>query len=159
MGAGILPICFNDGVLLLLLGKESYEKKWSDFGGSKEKGERPIATAIREGCEELNGMLGREKDINNLIAHHLYAKVEHEGYTTYMVEVPYDPLLPYYFNNNYKLMESKFPDLIGKDGMFEKCEIRWFTLNQFRRSRKNMRPFYKKIASKIIETNSESIFR
>jgi hypothetical protein len=35
-------------IMLLLLGKEGYEKTWSDFGGGKEKGERPIATAIRE---------------------------------------------------------------------------------------------------------------
>lgn len=155
MGAGILPISFNNGVMLLLLGKEGYEKKWSDFGGGKEKNETPIATAIREGCEELNGMLGCEKEISNLVKNHLHAKVEHEGYTTYMVEIPYDPLLPYYFNSNYKLMESKFPQLIGKSGMFEKCEIKWFTINQFSRSRKNMRPFYKKIANKIIENNDK----
>ena len=39
MGAGILPVCFKSGVMLLLLGKEGYEKKWSDFGGGKEKKE------------------------------------------------------------------------------------------------------------------------
>ncbi|MAH19870.1 MAG: hypothetical protein CMB96_00225 [Flavobacteriaceae bacterium] len=151
MGAGILPVCFKSGVMLLLLGKEGYEKKWSDFGGGKEKKERPIATAIREGCEELNGMLGCEKDMRNLIKNHLYDKIEYEGYTTYLVEVPYDPLLPYYFNNNYKLMKERFPHLIEKNGMFEKCEIKWFTMNQFKRNRKNMRPFYKKVADKIIQ--------
>ena len=150
MGAGILPVCFKSGVMLLLLGKEGHEKKWSDFGGGKEKQERPIATAIREGCEELNGMLGCEKDMRNLINNHLYDKIEYEGYTTYLVEVPYDPLLPYYFNNNHKLMVDRFPHLIGKDGMFEKSEIKWFNMNQFKRNRRNMRPFYKKIASKII---------
>lgn len=153
MGAGILPICFNGGAMMLLLGREGYEKKWSDFGGGKERGERAISTAIREGCEELNGMLGCEQDLAKLIANHLYSKVEYDGYTTYMVEVPYDPLLPYYFNNNYKLMQERFPHLIGKDGMFEKSEIKWFTVKQFRSNRKNMRAFYKKVAGKILEVH------
>jgi hypothetical protein len=100
-------------------------------------------------------MLGCEKDMRNLIANHLFAEVEYEGYTTYMVEVPYDPLLPYYINNNYKLMETKFPHLIGKNGMFEKCEIKWFTMNQFKRGRKTMRPLYKKVASKLIDTHGK----
>uniref|UniRef100_A0A6C0LIP9 Nudix hydrolase domain-containing protein n=1 Tax=viral metagenome TaxID=1070528 RepID=A0A6C0LIP9_9ZZZZ len=151
MGAGVLPICFKNGAILFLLGKEGYDKKWSDFGGGKEKKETPIDTAVREGCEELNGMLGSENDMRALISSHLHDKIEVDGYTTYIVEIPYDPLFPYYFNNNYKLMESKFPHLIGKKGMFEKSEIKWFTMNQFKRNKKHIRPFYKKIANKIID--------
>ena len=62
MGAGILPVALYRGCIYLLLGQERNDLLWSDFGGSTEiknnTREYPFITAIREGGEELNGILG-----------------------------------------------------------------------------------------------------
>ena len=61
MGAGILPVALHHDKIFFLFGKENKNADtpgWSDFGGGKEKGERPLTTAIREGYEELSGFLG-----------------------------------------------------------------------------------------------------
>ena len=52
MGAGILPISIQKGVIFFLMGQERKDNLWSDFGGSVCKGEKIIQTAIREGTEE-----------------------------------------------------------------------------------------------------------
>ena len=71
MGAGILPVSLYRGCIYLLLGQERKGDLWSDFGGSSEfinnKKERPFATAIREGGEELNGILGINKQLELLV--------------------------------------------------------------------------------------------
>ena len=153
MGAGILPVCKYNGIILFLFGKEGQSRgnQWSDFGGSREDKETPYHTACREGAEELNGFLGSKTEMAALIKNHSFDKIVVDKYTTYMVEVPYDPLLPYYFESNYKLMQQKFPELIGKNGMFEKSKIKWFTVNDIRKARKQFRPFYRATIDKIIE--------
>lgn len=152
MGAGILPICFNNGMILFLFGKEGMNRgnQWSDFGGSTEKKETPYQTACREGSEELSGFLGSKKEMGSLIRNHLYDKITINKYTTYMVEIPYDPLLPYYFESSYNLMKEKYPNLIGKNGMFEKSKLKWFTLQEIKSARKQFRPFYRNIIDAII---------
>ncbi len=57
MGGGILPVAFHKGKIYFLFSREYSKSKtkrglWSDFGGSKEKGETLLETAIREGFEE-----------------------------------------------------------------------------------------------------------
>ena len=39
MGAGILPITIepNKQEIMVILGRERYDKKWSDFGGKSKK--------------------------------------------------------------------------------------------------------------------------
>ena len=77
MGAGILPISFKDGKIYFLFSREAGDKKfrdtgkWSDFGGSKEKNETYEQTAIREGWEESNGILGNKKAISSLLHNNL----------------------------------------------------------------------------------------
>ena len=62
MGAGILPVSLHKNNLYFLFGLEENEKKWGDFGGSKEDNESKMETAVREGYEELNGFLGNKTD-------------------------------------------------------------------------------------------------
>ena len=152
MGAGILPVCKVNGVILFLFGKEGYGRgnQWSDFGGSREGSESQYQTACREGAEELNGFLGGKKEVGALIRNHQMDRIDIDKYTTYLVEVPYDPLLPYYFENNYNLMKTSLPDKVGKDGMFEKSKIKWFSYAELRRSRKQFRPFYRKTIDEIL---------
>ena len=47
MGAGILPVCKYNGLLLFLFGKEGLSRgnQWSDFGGSRDGRETPYQTA------------------------------------------------------------------------------------------------------------------
>ena len=42
--------------------------------------------------------------------------------------------LPFYFESNYNLMQQKFPELIGQNGMFEKSKIKWFTVDDMKKS-------------------------
>ena len=49
MGAGIVPVAIFNGSLFFLFGKECYDNKWGEFGGSSEKNEAKFSTAIREG--------------------------------------------------------------------------------------------------------------
>ena len=67
MGAGILPCAKVRGNLFFLFGKETTDGKWSDFGGSPEKNETIFQTAIREGTEELNGFLGNEDELEDIV--------------------------------------------------------------------------------------------
>ena len=62
MGGGALPIALNkkNKKVYFLFGKENeYLNKdspgFSDFGGGEKAGESALDTALREGCEELNG--------------------------------------------------------------------------------------------------------
>ena len=79
MGAGILPVTVYKNKIYFLYGRESveaskkYDKgKWSDFGGSREKGESARKTAEREGWEETAGILGNKQDIKNLIKNNIH---------------------------------------------------------------------------------------
>ena len=60
-GAGILPYCWKDGTLWILLHKTLQGKKegtFVDFGGWKEPNESdPLQTAAREFSEETGGLL------------------------------------------------------------------------------------------------------
>lgn len=52
--AGILPIAIKNGVVHLLLGKETTSGRWSTFSGKQEEGEDFMATALREFHEETS---------------------------------------------------------------------------------------------------------
>jgi len=151
MGAGILPVCSVNGKIYFLMGKEGDSNEWSDFGGGKERKETPFQTALREGVEELNGFLGIQVDMSKLMRSHRFDTIKHQTFTTYMVEIPYDPMLPYYFNSNYKFMKQRLPHLIGKNGLFEKSEIRWVDVNELRKLRRYARPFYKGVIDDILK--------
>ena len=67
VAASILPITIYRNKLLFLFGKENElensAKGWSDFGGRVNNNESIFQGAIREGCEELTGFLGNEKEL------------------------------------------------------------------------------------------------
>ena len=74
MGGGILPVAMHKNQLFFLFGKENSSADtpgWSDFGGGKEGGERPITTAVREGYEELSGFLGSKSQVNTQVKNNL----------------------------------------------------------------------------------------
>ena len=151
MGGGLLPVTIHEGKLLFLLGREHDEKKWSDFGGGREGRESHFDTALREGCEELNGFFGCKTHLKNTVKRNMVLEVSKNGFTSFIFYVPYDPYLPGYFENNFKLMRQRFPTQIGKKGMFEKDKISWFTTHGARKNMKNVRPFYRGVLSEVLK--------
>lgn len=169
MGAGVLPLALYKGTLFLLLGQERHNNLWSDFGGSTIKGEKPFKTAIREGCEELNGLLGDENELEEQVTNNLIASISCDRYTSYIYKTSYDKKLPNYFANINRFAEIHLKDAIEiKDnGLFEKKQIQWIPLSQLRStsstkasetSNIQLREHYKPILKSILK-NEEFIMR
>jgi len=154
MGAGVLPVAIHQGQLCFLFGEEADEHKWIDFGGGTKAGESPLQTAIREGCEELNGFFGSCNEFKQLLKNNLRMKLHLEStgtttYTSFLVQVAYDPNLPFYFNNHHKFIKSHLPHLISKNGLFEKRQIKWMTLADIQEKRPHFRHYYKPMLDQL----------
>lgn len=152
MGAGILPIALYRGTIFLLLGQERHNNLLCDFGGSPHKDEQIIDTAIREGCEELNGLLGDIKTVDKLVKSNLILMINDDKYTSYIFNIKYDKNLPYYFNNLNSFAESYLIDKVKGEhnGLFEKKNIEWFKLNDLNLDlKKIIRPHYLNILDSI----------
>ena len=167
MGGGALPVAFNkkDKKVYFLFGKENeYLNKdspgFSDFGGGEKPGESALDTALREGCEELNGFFGCEGEIKRLIKENLVTSLNHDRYTTFLFEIEYDDNLPYYFNNNYKFLKSHVNKLVrhSTNGLFEKSVIKWMTFDDLRKERASFRSYYRNVVDVILE-NEDDIMR
>ncbi len=158
MGAGILPVSFNGVCMVFLLGKEQ-NNQWSDFGGSPSNlNEQPINTAIREGYEELSGLLGTEKELRQKVKKNLILSYNSNRYTTFMFNIDYDENLPLYFNRNYNFVRNTTPNIIKhkNNGLYEKKEIKWFTIDEIYKL--ELRPFYKDVIYNILnESNLKKI--
>lgn len=164
MGGGALPIAYNkkNKKVYLLFGKENeYLNKdspgWSDFGGGEKTGESALDTALREGCEELNGFFGCEGDIKRLVKDNLVTSLNHERYTTFLFEIDYDENLPIYFNNNYKFLKSHVNNLVRHttNGLFEKSNIKWMTFDDLRKERDTFRSYYRNVVDVILENEDD----
>ena len=172
MGAGVLPLALYKGTLFLLLGQERNNNLWSDFGGSTIRGEKPFKTAIREGCEELNGLLGDENELEEQVTNNLITSISYDRYTSYIYKTSYDKKLPNYFANVNKFAEIHLKHAIEtKDnGLFEKKQILWIPLSHLRsdnlrsdnlrsdKSNIQLREHYKPILKSILK-NEEFITR
>ena len=164
MGGGALPVAYNkkNKKVYLLFGKENeYLNKdspgWSDFGGGEKPGESALDTALREGCEELNGFFGCEGDIKRLVKDNLVTSLNHERYTTFLFEIDYDENLPVYFNNNYKFLKSHVNNLVRHttNGLFEKSNIKWMTFDDLRKERDTFRSYYRNVVDVILENDDD----
>jgi hypothetical protein len=165
MGGSILPVTIINGKVYLLFGKErdiDENPGWSDFGGGTDKGESFIQTASREGMEEMTGFLGNESDVKRLLNKYGTFNVDYksDGYSTYrahLFPMEYDPSLPFYYNNNQRLLQKKLdPDVIRDTKIFEKTEIKWFPLDTLKSQRTKFRNFYRNIIDLIVE-NKDAI--
>ena len=165
MGAGILPISIHKSTLFLLLGQERHDNYWSDFGGSrdtkKKKIEFPFETAIREGSEEFNGLLGLEEDVKKRVEDNLISSIAYDKYTTYLFKMKHDKQLPIYFDYNNKFAEKHLTDTINTNhnGLYEKTAIKWFSFKELDSDKKReiIRPWYRAIVKSIVD--NESIWR
>jgi hypothetical protein len=166
MGGGALPIAYNkkNKKVYLLFGKENeYLNKdspgFSDFGGGEKPGESALDTALREGCEELNGFFGCEGEIKRLIKENLVTSLNHDRYTTFLFKIEYDENLPYYFNNNYKFLKSHVNKLVrhATNGLFEKSVIKWMTFDDLRNERGSFRSYYRNVVDVILENEDDIV--
>lgn len=154
MGGGVLPVAIHKGALYFLFGEEFDEHKWIDFGGGAKQGESLMQNVTRECCEELDGFLGTSNEIKQLIKTNLIMKLSLETYTSFIVHVQYDSLLPFYFNNHHKFIKTHLPHLVGKNGLFEKRQIQWMTIKDIINKRPHFRHYYKEMLDQIIENEA-----
>ena len=75
MGAGLIPIAYYNNNLYFLFGLEFNDNKWGDFGGKANKNESRFNAALREGYEELNGILGNRNDVKKKVKSNLITKI------------------------------------------------------------------------------------
>jgi hypothetical protein len=154
MGAGILPVTLYKGALFILVGQEKYNHLWSDFGGKSNEGEKVIKTAIREGGEELNGLLGINDELKNKVLSNIILSISYDKYTTLVFKTYFDPQLPIYFDNINKFAETHLQDKIdnNNNGLFEKSEIKWIKISTLKNKKikATFRPWYIPILDCII---------
>ena len=162
--AGILPyskqIINKKPQIYFLFARETVDLKkkynnqgfWSDFGGSKEKGETILETAIREGYEESSGFFGSPSKLKTLVRNTNKKYVSKNNYHCYFMRVPYNKNLPNYLENNYKFMKKIDPTLIQKhNGYFEKDKFAWIEHSELQNNLYLFRPFYKDVVRFIIK--------
>jgi hypothetical protein len=64
----------------------------------------------------------------------------------------YDEQLPFYYNNNQRFLQKKLdPNVIKKSKIFEKAEIRWFSIDEIKKRHVPFRSYYYNIADLIIK--------
>jgi len=155
MGGGILPIAIHNQKLYFLFGREVHDKMWGDFGGGREGKETKFQTAIREGCEELDGFLGCASALKKRVTANLVTQIDTEKLCTYLFQIGYDENLPFYFNNHHQFINKHLHNKVNKKGLFEKSQIKWFSIAELKRSRSSFRPFYRKVLDNIFSISRE----
>ena len=132
--AGILPISRNEhGEVFFLLGKDSRDGVFSDFGGKSEAIDNgdPVNTATREFYEESRGCLcnsphsirERVKKMSVLVNG---TTKKGNVYSMFIIEVPYIPDLPLRFKKIVNFLKYKN---IGS-AYIEKSELVWVSLDE-----------------------------
>ena len=175
MGAGILPTAVYNGQLYFLFGKENKYADtpgFSDFGGGTDGDEAYIDTAIREFTEETTGFWGSENDLRQYMGSvgstyidlHPPLKKKKNGtvsntkgiYRTYILPIMFNESFVRFYNNNHAFLESRLPEDIYKSSkVFEKSEVRWFSVNELQKRQRLFRPYYRAIIKQLIENASK----
>lgn len=154
-GSGILPATIYKNKLYFLFGRENNLDEtpgWSDFAGGVEGKDGLMETAIREGTEELTGFLGTQQELAKMLKKHGVYKINWNTYTTHIFPMDHSEELVNYYNNNQKFLQRHLkPKVMKKYKFFEKAEIRWIPVSEFKKLRYKFRPFYKNVIDKIVE--------
>ena len=161
VAASLLPVCIYNRELYFLFGKENSledsAKGWSDFGGRVENNESIYQGALREGAEEMTGFLGNEQDLKKRIRNNGgYHRISHNKYHVHLFYLPYEPKLVEYYNYNHKFLWDRMNQkLLNKTRLFEKIELKWYSLSDMKKHRLEFRGFYQEIVDKFIEKEKE----
>ena len=156
VGSSILPACFYKGKLYFLFGKENSladTPGWSDFGGGNEQGESIYDTAMREGAEELSGFLGDAKQINALIKRNGGVhKMQYETYHIHLFRMDYNPDLVKHYNDNHRFLWQRMnKKYLTNTKLFEKIEIKWFSIDEMKHRKDEFRNFYRNVIDTILK--------
>jgi hypothetical protein len=159
MGAGILPTTIYKNKLYFLFGKENkYEDTapgFSDFGGGTDNNETYMETAIREGGEELTGFLGSDVELKKILEKYGTYNIDNKTpsnsiYRIHIFPMIYDPLLPFYYNNNQRFLQKRLDsEVIKKTKIFEKEEIRWICIDELKKMKSQFRFFFRPTIDRI----------
>jgi 8-oxo-dGTP pyrophosphatase MutT (NUDIX family) len=155
VGSSILPACFYKGQLYFLFGRENSladTPGWSDFGGGVEQGESIFETALREGSEELSGFIGDSKQIGSLIKKNggVY-KMQHETYHIHLFHMDYNEDLVKHYNDNHRFLWQRMnKKYLSNTRLFEKIEIKWFSLDEMKRRKDEFRNFYRNVIDETL---------
>jgi hypothetical protein len=171
-GSGFLPVTIMNNKLMFLFGLESECEKsakgWSDFAGGMEKNENDSSikdiydSALREFAEETSGFLGGPTEIRNLVKRnggHIVYSHDNNGskYHIHLFRLDFDDKLIKYYNTSHKYLYQKLNHKLLQDTkVFEKVELRWFTIDMMRKNRNSFRKFYREIVDELI-LHSEAI--
>ena len=155
MGAGVLPFAIYKDTIYFLFSREYIKGTvdaglWSDFGGKEEKNETIKETAIRECYEESNGFLGTKNNIKGLVNNSL-TDITKNGYKTYLVNIDYDKDLPNKFRKDFLNTKKNNPEIIYKNGLYEKDMVRWMKYEDLSKNMHIFRPWYKNIIRFILQ--------
>jgi len=155
VAGSILPFTIHNGKVYFLFGKENAladTPGFSDFGGGVEGNEDPYQTALREGGEELTGFLGDSSTLEKHIKKNGgFYKMLHNTYNIHVIYIDYDENLPKYYNQNHEFLWKRMDkQYLNNTKLFEKIEIRWFSISDMKKHKKEFRNFYQEIISKII---------
>lgn len=167
--AGILIYSFDEkGNIVFLLGKEnnnlhsSKSNKYSDFGGSREKNESVIETAIREFDEESMSAILDIDTLKEKINDKNTFNVNINNYTEYVIKIEYNKTIPLVYNRIIQKLDDcmcytskdtkkyKYQIKSCPDGYLEKSEMKWFNLMDLKKNIKNLRKEFIPTITKII---------
>lgn len=154
MGAGVLPFAIHKGHIYFLFSREYINANvdpglWSDFGGKEEKNETVKETAIRECYEESNGFMGSKHNIKRLINNSL-TDISIDYYKTYLVNIDYDKDLPDKFRKDFLNTKKNKPEIIYKNGLYEKDMVKWMQYKDLSKNMHIFRPWYKNVIRFIL---------
>jgi len=163
VAGSILPVALYKNKLHFLFGKENpmedSAKGFSDFGGRADGDETPYDAAMREGSEELTGFLGNAATVRAMIKK--YGGVLPITVGTYHVHIfamDYDANLPKYYNQNHQFLWDKMDKtVLNESKLFEKIEIRWFSIDDMKRHKKWFRPFYREMVDVFLSKQEEIV--
>ena len=164
VGSGVILVALHKNKVYYLFGKEGSKERdknchWGDFGGGAKTGEDLLDTTTREGAEELNGFFGSKHDFEKYILKNKVDEIAYDKRYTYLVRADYDEKLPYYFNNNYKFICEYLKGHVQHptNGLFEKSEIRWFTIDELKRERNIFRDYFRNIIDIVIYNHPKTL--
>jgi hypothetical protein len=164
VGSGVIIVALHKNKVYYLFGKEGSMERdknchWGDFGGSAKTGEDLLDTTTREGAEELNGFFGSKHDFEKYILKNKVDEIAYDKRYTYLVRADYDEKLPYYFNNNYKFICEYLKGHVQHptNGLFEKSEIRWFTIDDLKRERNIFRDYFRNIIDIVVYNHPKTL--
>jgi 8-oxo-dGTP pyrophosphatase MutT (NUDIX family) len=166
MGAGILPTAVYNGQLYFLFGKENKHADtpgFADFGGGTDGDESYLDTAIREFTEETTGFWGSEDEIRQYMGtvgskyiDFKASSAKNNIYRTYILPIVFTETFVRFYNNNHAFLEKRLPEDVYKSSkLFEKSEVRWFSVNELQKRKRLFRPYYRNIINILIENASK----